>query len=97
MSSHNKKTGSLSVGVAELKARLSHYLRQVEQGKRVQVCDRHRAIAELVMAEKADDALELEVRRGEIRRASLAWSDLEFTRLPEKVDAQGALSWVRGD
>ena len=42
-----------AVGVRELKANLSAYLRRVQAGQRVTVTDRGRAIAELVPAEPA--------------------------------------------
>lgn len=40
------------VGVAELKARLSHYLRLVQRGERVMVLDRERPVAQLVPVEE---------------------------------------------
>jgi prevent-host-death family protein len=36
------------VGIAELKARLSHYLRAVQQGRQLTVLDRDRPIARIV-------------------------------------------------
>ena len=85
------------MGIAELKARLSHYLRRVERGERIQVCDRHRKIAELGPALEVVDALELATLRGEIRAPLRSWSELKISSLPEKVDAQAALRWVRGE
>ncbi len=38
----------ISVGIRELKNSLSHYVRQVEAGRRVTVTDRGRVVAELV-------------------------------------------------
>jgi prevent-host-death family protein len=42
-----------TIGVRELKANLSKYLRRVEAGERLTVTDRGRAIAVLVPAERA--------------------------------------------
>ncbi len=43
-----------SVGIRELKNNLSHYVRQVEAGKRVTVTDRGRVVAELVPSGSAE-------------------------------------------
>ena len=43
-----KKSGERTVKVAELKARLSEYLRNARQGRSVTVCDRETPIARLV-------------------------------------------------
>jgi prevent-host-death family protein len=42
------------VGLAELKARLSHYLRAVREGERITVLDRDRPVARLVPFESGD-------------------------------------------
>lgn len=41
-----------TVGIAELKARLSHYLREVRAGRTVTVLDRGRPVARLVPVER---------------------------------------------
>ena len=41
-----------TVGIAELKARLSHYLREVRAGRPLTVLDRGRAVARLVPVEE---------------------------------------------
>ena len=43
-----------SVGVRELRARLSHYLERVRQGERIAVTDRGREIAVLTPAEESE-------------------------------------------
>jgi prevent-host-death family protein len=43
-----KKSGERTVKVAELKARLSEYLRNARQGRSATVCDRETPIARLV-------------------------------------------------
>jgi len=66
-----------TVNVSELKARLSHYLRQVRAGEAVVVCDRDQVIARIepaggAVSPASDDARlldELE-RRGTLRRAT---------------------------
>lgn len=66
-----------TVKVSELKARLSHYLRQVRRGESVLVCDRDRVIARIepaggTLASDSDDARLLDAleRRGTIRRGT---------------------------
>lgn len=67
-----------SVGVKQLKARLSEYLRNVRQGETILVTDRDEVVAELrparrrpSMADSLEEVLELLAERGEITRASL--------------------------
>jgi antitoxin (DNA-binding transcriptional repressor) of toxin-antitoxin stability system len=45
----------VNVGTKELKNRLSHYLRLVRDGERVNVCDRGKIIAELRAAKPPDE------------------------------------------
>jgi antitoxin (DNA-binding transcriptional repressor) of toxin-antitoxin stability system len=65
-----------TVKIAELKNRLSYYLRRVQRGESILVCDRDRVIARIERAgEPAPgpgteaDWLDRLVRRGAIRRA----------------------------
>lgn len=60
-----------TVGVRELKAKLSAYLRKVEAGEALEITDRGRAIAEIVPAgwvgaQPVSPALAAAIRRGEI-------------------------------
>lgn len=55
------------VGVAELKARLSEYLRRVRGGETVTVLDRNREIARIVPLESADP-LSVRERSGSVER-----------------------------
>ena len=65
-----------SVKIAELKNRLSHYLRLVQRGEPILVCDRDRVIARIERVEEAamprTDAewLDRLERRGVIRRGA---------------------------
>jgi antitoxin (DNA-binding transcriptional repressor) of toxin-antitoxin stability system len=65
-----------AVKIAELKNRLSHYLRLVQRGQPILVCDRDRVIARIERVEEAavprSDAewLDRLERRGVIRRAA---------------------------
>ncbi len=53
-----------TVKVAELKARLSEYLRTVRQGQPVTVCDRETPIARLVPLDSGPGPLVVRERRG---------------------------------
>ena len=65
-----------TVGIAELKNRLSYYLRRVQRGEAILVCDRDRVIARIDRVETRPAApgseaewLDRLERRGVIRRA----------------------------
>ena len=67
-----------SVGVKQLKSRLSEYLRLVRSGETVLVTDRDEVVAELRTARRQpgtsnslDDLLDPLAERGEVTRASL--------------------------
>lgn len=47
------------VRIAQLKARLSHYVRLAERGERIEILDRNRPIARLVPLDDEADDLEL--------------------------------------
>ena len=67
-----------SVGVKQLKSRLSEYLRLVRSGETVLVTDRDEVVAELrpahrqaSIADSLDGLLDVLAERGEVARASL--------------------------
>src|SRR5436190_23554504 len=55
-----------TVGVAELRRNLSHYLRRVEGGERLLVTDRNRPIAELGPAPTTGPALDRLIAEGRV-------------------------------
>jgi len=70
-----RRGAAVTVKIAELKNRLSHYLRRVQRGESILVCDRDRVIARIERAGASapaggDDAewLDRLERRGVIRR-----------------------------
>ncbi len=86
-----------SVNVAELKNRLSHYLRAVRRGESLLVRNRERVIARIdpvggsAVGDEADRLSELE-SRGILRRAKGAITRELLARRPKvKVDVVGAL------
>ena len=94
-----------TVKVSELKARLSHYLRQVARGQSVLVCDRDRVIARIEPAggapstDAGDDRIldDLE-RRGTIRRPTATLPRGWRERRPKlAADAVAALLEERED
>jgi antitoxin (DNA-binding transcriptional repressor) of toxin-antitoxin stability system len=73
------------VGVKELKARLSEYLRMVRAGETVLVTDRDDVVAELrparrggLVRENMDTALEALAEAGEVTRAAAARTDWQW-------------------
>jgi prevent-host-death family protein len=56
------------VGIAELKARLSEYLRRVRRGHPVTVLDRDTPIARIVPYDSADDGVPIRASRADGRR-----------------------------
>jgi antitoxin (DNA-binding transcriptional repressor) of toxin-antitoxin stability system len=77
MSGHQEDSGMRTVRIADLKNRLSYYLRKVQQGESILVCDRDRAIARIERVESGipvpgSDAQWLDrlERRGVIRRGT---------------------------
>jgi len=59
-----KKKNRKTVGVAELKARLSAYLREARRGRSVTICDRDTPVARLVPVE-ASTPLTVRLRSSE--------------------------------
>jgi len=88
-----------AVNVAELKNRLSHYLRLVRQGQAILVRDRDRVIARIEPAGAADEAtgdaaerLAALERRGIVRRAQGRLTPELLARRPlAKADVVAAL------
>ena len=80
------------VGVAELKASLSAYLRRVRAGESVVVTDHGRPIAKLVPLSIAE--IDVDDRAAELERLGLVRSgsgplDASFWALPRPGDAEG--------
>ncbi|MGO9453258.1 MAG: type II toxin-antitoxin system Phd/YefM family antitoxin [Candidatus Binataceae bacterium] len=96
-----------SVGVKQLKSRLSEYLRLVRGGETVLVTDRDEVVAELRptrkrpgVADSLDEILESLTERGDVTRASLPkgrwkWKAKGLGLAPGS--AAGLLDEVRGD
>lgn len=90
-----------SVGVRELKNRLSHYLRLVREGERVLVTDRGEVVAEVREADAAAAASGLDalVRRGLARAGGRNRPDL-YPPMPSSVaagEARRMLDLERGE
>ena len=78
-----------TVKIAELKNRLSHYLRRVQRGESILVCDRDRIVARIErveaptpLPEGEGEWLERLERRGVIRRGTGKLSREWFARKP---------------
>jgi len=76
MASHVERT-TKTVKIAELKNRLSHYLRRVQRGESILVCDRDRVVARIErvdahapLPEGEGEWLDRLERRGIIRRGT---------------------------
>jgi prevent-host-death family protein len=77
------------VGVAELKARLSSYLRAARRGEAVTVFDRDTPVARLVPYDGSTESLP-------VRKATTALSDVELPPpLGREVDSSAALAEER--
>lgn len=88
---------STTVGVAELRQNLSHYLRLVADGERLVVTDRNRPVAELGPPPSTGESLDRLIAAGRVRRPAA-------TGLPEPLALDGdphalnsAIDAVRGD
>jgi antitoxin (DNA-binding transcriptional repressor) of toxin-antitoxin stability system len=81
-----------SVNIAELKNRLSHYLRLVRRGESILVRDRDAVIARIEPAggigagEGDEERLASLEQRGVLRRARVRWSRKILSRRP-RIDA----------
>jgi antitoxin (DNA-binding transcriptional repressor) of toxin-antitoxin stability system len=90
---------AVTVKIAELKNRLSHYLRRVQRGESILVCDRDRVIARIERAgtpapAAGDDAewLDRLERRGVVRRGTGTLSRKWLASRPRvKADVVAAL------
>lgn len=76
-----------SVGIRELKNRLSEFVRIVQTGERVLVTDRGRVVAELSEPNSLEDAsvptgLAELARRGQLSLAGTARSKVRYPKLP---------------
>jgi antitoxin (DNA-binding transcriptional repressor) of toxin-antitoxin stability system len=90
-----------TVKIAELKNRLSHYLRLVQRGESLLVCDRDRVIAriervgrDVSLPESDADRLDRLERRGVIRRGAGKLSRQWLARRP-KVGADVVAALLR--
>lgn len=88
---------STTVGVAELRQNLSHYLRLVADGERLVVTDRNRPVAELGPPPSTGESLDRLIAAGRVRRPA-------STRLPEALALDGdphalsrAVDAIRGE
>jgi antitoxin (DNA-binding transcriptional repressor) of toxin-antitoxin stability system len=94
-----RQRAAVTVKIAELKNRLSHYLRRVQRGESILVCDRDRVIARIERAGThapvpGDDAewLDRLERRGVIRRGTGTLSRKWLASRPRvKADVVAAL------
>jgi antitoxin (DNA-binding transcriptional repressor) of toxin-antitoxin stability system len=94
------------VGIRQLKARLSEYVRLVKSGETVLVTEREEVVAELRPARREfprgtwEDVLDSLAASGELTRASLPKGDWAWKArglgLPEGT-AQGILEEIRAD
>src|SRR5262245_43178495 len=99
MAMNGRAPVTITVKIAELKNRLSHYLRRVQRGEAVLVCDRDRVIARIERAGPAaragdDDTAGLDrlERRGIIRRGKGTLSRKWLSSKPRvKADVVAAL------
>jgi antitoxin (DNA-binding transcriptional repressor) of toxin-antitoxin stability system len=90
---------TVTVKIAELKNRLSHYLRRVQRGDSVLVCDRDRVIARIERAglqapvrEGDAEWLDRLERRGVVRRGTGRLTRQWLARKPRvSADVVGAL------
>lgn len=75
-----------SVGIRELKANLSHYLRKVKAGEKIIITDRKKEVAVILpqAKETADERL-LEL----IQRGLALWSGGKPTGMPSRVQSKG--------
>lgn len=93
------------IGIRDLKAHLSRYLRDVQAGDVIRVTDRGRVVAELRQPDTAatrDDSLEAKLdqlaKEGLLRRAT--GPRLPYTPAPVQLEDGTTLQWLdemRGD
>jgi prevent-host-death family protein len=78
-----------TVGVRELKAHLSEFLRRVQAGQRVTVTDRGRAIATLVPADPAPTA---DWAHAMVAKGQARWSGGKPLGLKRRARSRGVLT-----
>jgi prevent-host-death family protein len=87
-----------STNIAELRNRLTHYLREVRAGEEIVVRDRHRAIAKIVPLTVDDDADDAAlVAAGLMRKAQRPLSTAFWRARRAPVTAQAAAGAVSSD
>jgi len=86
-----KTNGEPTVKIAQLKAKLSHYVRMVRRGGTVIVLDRETPVAKMVPIEEKREALV-------VRKATGKWEDIKWPPPPKKpVDSLKILMELRRD
>ena len=78
---------SMDVGIRELRADLSRWVRRVGAGEEIVVTDRGKAVARLVPVE-GERKLDRLIREGLVTPAPRPWRG----KLPKPIDAAGTLS-----
>jgi len=75
-----------TVGIRELKANLSHYLRKVKSGEKIIITDRKKEVAVILPQgkESADERLLQLIQRGLAH-----WSGGKPTGMPSRVQSKG--------
>ena len=81
------------MSIAELKARLSHYLRRVRRGETLTVTDRGRAVASLGPVEgmRLDERMQRLVDQGIVRAPSGPPLPADFWERPRPSDPEGRI------
>jgi len=84
------------VKIAELKARLSHYLRLVQDGEEILVKDRERPVARLVGCGVHTRRLQATPRRLTRKEAEKILAEIPRPKLSRRV-LEDTLQWMRED
>jgi antitoxin (DNA-binding transcriptional repressor) of toxin-antitoxin stability system len=86
-----------TVGIAELRQNLSRYLKLVEQGERLVVTDRNRAVAELGPPPSTGEALDGLIASGRVSRPLRRGLPAPLDLAGEPRALSDALDLVRGE
>jgi antitoxin (DNA-binding transcriptional repressor) of toxin-antitoxin stability system len=86
-----------TVGIAELRQNLSRYLKLVEQGERLVVTDRNRAVAELGPPPSTGEALDGLIAAGRVSRPLRRGLPAPLDLAGEPRALSDALDLVRGE
>jgi antitoxin (DNA-binding transcriptional repressor) of toxin-antitoxin stability system len=86
-----------TVGIAELRQNLSRYLKLVEQGERLIVTDRNRAVAELGPPPSTGEALDGLIAAGRVSRPLRRGLPAPLDLAGEPRALSDALDLVRGE